>query len=213
MRKGSSQAKSTVQRRAHVLSETNRRKHDTIPDMISSGPSNRHCFSAVRVPPRHRGDVVLCLLSLTRSSVSVLRHRPPARRKMPGHDLPPRCVLAFRIAWRRVSRRLAEHRVDQQPRVHRRRPGPRHGGQRLPTASTVEARFYFLEPMAANSSSTDRCDSWKCSNNGCRNLSRFPSGGRGSLAKRSSKIIRPPPHAHTVEYRLNSKADLQSLYR
>ena len=80
------------------------------------------------------------------------------------------------------------------------------------TNSSVEARFYYLEPMVANSSSP-----------------LVPTGALSVLTQHAQdlatthspvediwqKVVKTYPtttHAHTVEYRLESKASLQSLY-
>ena len=80
------------------------------------------------------------------------------------------------------------------------------------TNSMVEARFYYLEPMVANSSSP-----------------LMPTGALSVLTQRAQdlatthspvediwqKVVKTYPtttHAHTVEYRLETKANLQALY-
>ena len=80
------------------------------------------------------------------------------------------------------------------------------------TNSSVEARFYYLEPMAPNSSSP-----------------LMPTGALSVLTQHAQdlatthspvedvwqKVVKTYPtttHAHTVEYRLESKANLQALY-
>ena len=80
------------------------------------------------------------------------------------------------------------------------------------TNSSVEARFYYLEPTAPNTSSP-----------------LVPSGALSVLTQHAQdlatthaptedvwqKVIKTYPtttHAHTVEYRLESKANLQALY-
>ena len=80
------------------------------------------------------------------------------------------------------------------------------------TNSTVEARFYFMEPLVANPSSPV-----------------VPTGALTVLAQHAQdlatthspvedvwqKVVKNYPattHAHTVEYRLSSKANLQALY-
>ena len=80
------------------------------------------------------------------------------------------------------------------------------------TNSTVEARFYYLEPLTPNSSSPV-----------------VPTGALSVLTQHAQdlatthspveeawqKVVKNYPtttHAHTVEYRLSSKANLQALY-
>ena len=80
------------------------------------------------------------------------------------------------------------------------------------TNSTVEARFYYLEPLVANTSSPV-----------------VPTGALTVLTQHAQdlatahspvedvwqKVVKNYPattHAHTVEYRLTSKANLQALY-
>ena len=80
------------------------------------------------------------------------------------------------------------------------------------TNSSVEARFYYLEPMTPNASSP-----------------LVPTGALSVLTQHAQdlatshspvedvwqKVVKTYPtttHAHTVEYRLSSKANLQSLY-
>jgi hypothetical protein len=86
----------------------------------------------------------------------------------------------------------------------------------IATNGSVEARFYYLEPLSANAAS-----------------SSAPTATLGTLQQLQQKVqdavtsrspVEPPwqkvmknypttTHAHTVEYRLDSKQDLQSLYQ
>lgn len=80
----------------------------------------------------------------------------------------------------------------------------------IATASTVEARFYFLEPMGANSTSTTAA-TLEMLQQRVQDL----SASHPEVEAVWQKVVKNYPtttHAHTVEYRLSSKADLQSLY-
>lgn len=78
------------------------------------------------------------------------------------------------------------------------------------TASTVEVRFYFLEPMSAEPTSTTTA-TVEMLQQRVQDLST----SHPEVEAVWQKVVKNYPtttHAHTVEYRLNSKADLQSLY-
>ncbi len=78
------------------------------------------------------------------------------------------------------------------------------------TASSVEARFYYLEPVTATSSS-----STLSTLDTLRQHVQDLSASHPEVEAVWQKVIKNYPtttHAHTVEYRLNSKSDLQSLY-
>lgn len=79
------------------------------------------------------------------------------------------------------------------------------------TASTVEARFYFLEPMsAANPTSTT-----PATLDVLQERVKELTTSHPEVEAVWQKVVKNYPtttHAHTVEYRLNSKADLKTLY-
>ncbi len=78
------------------------------------------------------------------------------------------------------------------------------------TASTVEARFYFLEPMTS-ALSTGPGATLEALQQRVQDL----SASHPEVEAVWQKVVKNYPtttHAHTVEYRLNSKGDLQSLY-
>ena len=79
------------------------------------------------------------------------------------------------------------------------------------TASTVEARFYYLDPLPANVGSTGPGASLQTLQQHAQDL----AASRSEVDAVWQKVVKNYPattHAHTVEYRLNTKADLQSLY-
>lgn len=80
------------------------------------------------------------------------------------------------------------------------------------TASTVEARFYYLEPLPANlPSAAPGASSLQTLQQHVQDL----SASHGDVDQVWQKVVKNYPsttHAHTVEYRLNTKADLQNLY-
>ena len=79
------------------------------------------------------------------------------------------------------------------------------------TASTVEARFYFLEPLPAGAASTGSGAALQALQQHAQEL----SASHPEVDAVWQKVVKNYPtttHAHTVEYRLNTKADLQSLY-
>ena len=81
----------------------------------------------------------------------------------------------------------------------------------IATASTVEARFYYLEPVTANTSAVPAA-SLEVLQQRVRDL----SAAHPDVEAVWQKVIKNYPtttHAHTVEYRLNSKDDLESLYQ
>ncbi len=81
----------------------------------------------------------------------------------------------------------------------------------IATASTVEARFYYLEPAAANASSSTSAATLQMLQQRVQDL----SASHPEVDAVWQKVVKNYPtttHAHTVEYRLNSKGDLQSLY-
>ena len=77
------------------------------------------------------------------------------------------------------------------------------------TTSTVEARFYYLEPLTTGTPAAATLEQ----------LQQHVLDSSASHAPADAvwqKVIKSYPtttHAHTVEYRLASKADLQSLYQ
>ena len=78
------------------------------------------------------------------------------------------------------------------------------------TASTVEARFYYLDPLPTNVGSTGLGTSLQTLQQHVQDLTAY----RPELDAVWQKVVKNYPaatHAHTVEYRLNTKADLQSL--
>ncbi len=78
------------------------------------------------------------------------------------------------------------------------------------TASTVEARFYFLEPLNPTSS-TGPGATLEALQQRVQDL----SASHPEVEAVWQKVVKNYPtttHAHTVEYRLNSKGDLQNLY-
>lgn len=75
------------------------------------------------------------------------------------------------------------------------------------TASTVEARFYFLEPLTTNSPVSSTLEQ-------LQQRVQDLSASHGPTDAVWQKVVKTYPtttHAHTVEYRLANKADLQSL--
>ena len=77
------------------------------------------------------------------------------------------------------------------------------------TASTVEARFYFLEPLTANAPAPIAPTLEQL-----QQRAQDLAAAHGPADAVWQKVIKNYPtttHAHTVEYRLASKADLQSL--
>ena len=79
------------------------------------------------------------------------------------------------------------------------------------TASTVEARFYFLDPLTASASSTGPGATLQALQQHVQEL----TAAHPEVEAVWQKVVKNYPtttHAHTVEYRLNSKADLQSIY-
>lgn len=75
------------------------------------------------------------------------------------------------------------------------------------TGSTVEARFYYLEPLATGSPAAATLEQLQ---QRAQELSAAHSPGDAPW----QKVVKTYPtttHAHTVEYRLNTKGDLQSL--
>ena len=80
------------------------------------------------------------------------------------------------------------------------------------TSSTVEARFYFLEAAPATSPSSVPGATLETLQQRVQEL----SASHPEVDAVWQKVVKNYPtttHAHTVEYRLNSKADLQSLYQ
>ena len=79
------------------------------------------------------------------------------------------------------------------------------------TASTVEARFYFLEPLPTSAASTGPGASLQALQQHVQEL----TAAHPEVEAVWQKVVKNYPtttHAHTVEYRLNSKSDLESLY-
>ncbi len=79
------------------------------------------------------------------------------------------------------------------------------------TASTVEARFYYLEPLPASAASTGPGATLQALQQHVQEL----SASHPEVDAVWQKVVKNYPtttHAHTVEYRLNTKGDLQSLY-
>lgn len=75
------------------------------------------------------------------------------------------------------------------------------------TASTVEARFYYLEPLTTNSPVSSSLEQ-------LQQHVQDLSAAHGPTDAVWQKVVKTHPtttHAHTVEYRLANKADLQSL--
>lgn len=203
--RGASPTQSTTQRQVKVLSETNPLKHDTIPDMIFSRPLNGPLFRRVC----HSGILLtmLCLLSLQSFGQRATPAASPAQNTSTSSrpdafwrgELPGGVYL---VALRSVvSISSHEYVVDGLARVTE---------VNIATASTVEARFYFLEPMAANSSSTTAA-TLEVLQQRVQEL----SASHPEVDAVWQKVVKNYPtttHAHTVEYRLSSKANLQSLY-
>jgi hypothetical protein len=82
----------------------------------------------------------------------------------------------------------------------------------IETPGSVEVRFYYLEPIVSSSpigigqSTMDRIQELATEANGRVNPGDEPPW---------EKVVKSYPtttHAHTVEYRLDSKADVQSLF-
>ena len=75
------------------------------------------------------------------------------------------------------------------------------------TASTVEARFYYLEPVPSSSPTTVPLEQ-------LQQRVQDLAASHAPADQVWQKVVKTYPtttHAHTVEYRLASKADLQSL--
>ncbi len=80
------------------------------------------------------------------------------------------------------------------------------------TNSSVEARFYFLEPLIPNSSSPLMPTS---ALSVLQQHAQDLATTAAPVEKVWEKVVKTYPtstHAHTVEYRLTSKANLQQLY-
>ena len=76
------------------------------------------------------------------------------------------------------------------------------------TASTVEARFYYLEPLTTNSPASSTLEQLQ---QHVQDLSAAHVGANDAPWQKVIKTYPTTTHAHTVEYRLASKGDLQSL--
>lgn len=78
------------------------------------------------------------------------------------------------------------------------------------TASSVEARFYYLEPIGGNAASPVGANSLQALQQRAQEL----SASHSPVEPVWEKVIKNYPtttHAHTVEFRLTSKANLQQL--
>ncbi len=78
------------------------------------------------------------------------------------------------------------------------------------TASSVEARFYYLEPLAVNGAS-----STAATLQGLQQRAQTYAQSRAPVEPVWEKVAKSYPattHAHTVEYRLASKQNVQQLY-
>ena len=188
-----------------VPSETNLLKRDTMPDMIPSCPTISRIFSHAR-----RCALVATLLCVPVSQSFGQRATPAATpTQTPASTSRPdalwRCELpggVYLVALRSiVSISSHEYAVDGMARVTE---------VNVATASTVEARFYFLEPMSSNSASAPAATLEKL-----QQRVEELSASHPEIEAVWQKVVKNYPtttHAHTVEYRLNSKSDLQSLY-
>lgn len=78
------------------------------------------------------------------------------------------------------------------------------------TASTVEARFYFLEPLASNTPAQATLEQLQ---QRVQDLSSSHGAPADAVWQKVVKTYPTTTHAHTVEFRLASKGDLQTLYQ
>ena len=76
------------------------------------------------------------------------------------------------------------------------------------TTSTVEARFYYLEPLTTNTPVSSALEQLQ---QHVQDLSAAHVGANDAPWQKVVKTYPTTTHAHTVEYRLASKSDLQSL--
>ena len=160
----------------------------------------------------------LCLFAIVAASLGLLPSPSLAQRATPAANAAPsagttsrpdalwRCELpggVYLVALRSiVSISSHEYVVDGLARVTE---------VNVATASSVEARFYFLEPLPASASSTGPGATLQALQQHVQEL----SASHPEVEAVWQKVVKNYPtttHAHTVEYRLNSKADLQSLY-
>ena len=84
------------------------------------------------------------------------------------------------------------------------------------TNSSVEARFYYLEPLTASAvSSSGTVAALDAMQQHVYDLTigQAAASGSDSVWQKVIKNYPTTTHAHTVEYRLTSKANLQSLYQ
>lgn len=79
------------------------------------------------------------------------------------------------------------------------------------TASSVEARFYYLEPMVVKSTSAAVPASLQTLQQRVQDTAKE----RAPIEPVWEKVVKNYPattHAHTVEYRIGTKANLQQIY-
>ena len=72
----------------------------------------------------------------------------------------------------------------------------------------MEARFYSLEPLTTNSPASSTLEQLQ---QHVQDLSAAHGGAADAVWQKVFKTYPTTTHAHTVEYRLASKSDLQSL--
>jgi hypothetical protein len=81
------------------------------------------------------------------------------------------------------------------------------------TNSSVEARFYYLEPLAASSvSSLGTASALEAMQQHVSDLATSQAGN-DQVWQKVVKNYPTTTHAHTVEYRLTTKQNLQQLYQ
>ena len=147
----------------------------------------------------------LCLLPIRSSGQQPAASPAPTASTSSRPDALWRCELpggVYLVALRSiVSISSHEYVVDGAARVTE---------VTVATASSVEARFYFLEPVTP--STGPAATSLETLQQHVQDL----SAAHPDLGAAWQKVVKTYPtttHAHTVEYRLSSKSDLQSLYQ
>ena len=176
-----------------------------MPVMSFSRPTDR---TAVQRPRFAWVAALFCLLPLQGFAQRPSASASPAQSPASSSSRPDalwRCELPggiYLVALRSiVSISTHEYVVDAAARVTE---------VTVATASTVEARFYYLEPVTATPSSpaVQTLDT-------LRQHVQDLSTAHPEVEAVWQKVVKSYPtttHAHTVEYRLTSKADCQSLY-
>ncbi len=87
------------------------------------------------------------------------------------------------------------------------------------TASSVEARFYYLEPVTVKAPSAPGAPSAPASLETLQKRvvdiakERAPGGGSNGVWEKVVKNYPTTTHAHTVEYRIGTKANLTQIYQ